>query len=82
MLFRKRLLFSKRKPRSAVTVALIACATFLALAVYGWDVPLSDLSSFLIITVGLLAAIIGAAFLMVILIKSIKRLMHRGDSDD
>lgn len=76
------MLFRKRKPRSAVTVALIACAAFLALAVYGWDVPLSDLSSFLIITVGLLAAIIGAAFLMVILIKSVKRLISRDDSDD
>ncbi len=74
------MLFRKRKPRSAVTVTLLASAAFLALAVYGWDVPVSELQSFLVILLGLLAVIVVAAFLMVALIKLFKFLFRGNGS--
>jgi hypothetical protein len=50
-------------------MSLIACAAFLALAVWGWGVSLSSLGQSLLIIVLILSVVIVAAGLLIALIK-------------
>jgi len=59
----------KRKPRSVGGMSLIACAAFLALAVWGWGVSWASLGQSLLIIVLIFAVIIVAAGLLIALIK-------------
>jgi len=59
----------KRKPRSAIGVALIACASFLALAVWGWGVPVASLGQSLLLLLLLLLVVIVAAGLLIAVLK-------------
>lgn len=71
--------FKKRKPRSSIVVTLFASAAFLAMAVYAWDVSINQLLGFLGMLLLLLVAVIAAAFICVVLIKLIGRVLHRSD---
>lgn len=50
---------SKRR-RSFVT-SVLACVAFIAAAVWSWDLPISDVLSYLVLMLIFLAVIIGAA---------------------
>lgn len=73
--------FKKRKPRSSIIVTLLASAAFLAMAVYAWDVSVSELMGFLGMLLVLLVALIVAAFICVAIIKLINR-VWRGSQRD
>ena len=69
------MLFSrKRKTRSAVTVALMASLAFMALAVWGWGMPLSKVGEFLWISLVLIVALMIAAVSVVAVIKLLQRI--------
>ena len=69
------MLFSKkRNTRSAVTIALMASLAFMALAVWGWGMPLSKVGEFLWISLVLIAGLMLAAVAVVATIKLLQRL--------
>ncbi|MGH1373463.1 MAG: hypothetical protein ACRBBW_15595 [Cellvibrionaceae bacterium] len=72
------MIFSKkRKPGSAIAVALLASAAFLALAIWGWGVPLSTVGQFFLISLVLIAGLMLAAIALVACIKFLQRLRQR-----
>ena len=72
------MLFSRgRKTRSAVTVALMASLAFMALAVWGWGMPLSKVGEFLWISLVLIAAVMVAAVGGVAVLKLLQRFRRR-----
>ncbi|GAB3106349.1 hypothetical protein G8770_07975 [Aestuariicella hydrocarbonica] len=66
----------KNKSRSAASVAVLASLAFLALAVWGWDVPLETLSQFFLISLVLILGLMVAAIGMVVLIKFVQKLRN------
>lgn len=72
------MLFSKnRKPRSTIAVAMLASLAFMALAVWGWGMPLETVGQFFLISVVLIAGLMIAAIVMVACLKFLQRLRHR-----
>ncbi len=65
-----------KKNRSFLSVALVASAAFIALAIYGWDLPVEKAANFLLITVVLLAAVIGSALAVVFVWHQLKKLFR------
>jgi len=69
-------LFSRKfklKRRSSVMAGVFAGLAFLALAVFGWDVPAQRVASYFVITLLFLALIvIGAALIALIMVLSRK----------
>jgi len=59
-------------------INMIACVSFLALAVYGWGLSLADLFYYFIICVICLAVLIGLAFGAGFVLR---KLMHRRNDD-
>lgn len=51
----------KIKKRSRFTASMVACGCFIALAIWGWDLPVSTALSFFLICLTALALIIGIA---------------------
>jgi hypothetical protein len=56
--------------------SLLACAAFLALALYGWGVTWEQMGAFFVVTLVLLGGLIGAAAITGWVIA---RLRHRDD---
>ncbi len=72
------MLFSKkRKSGSAIAVALMASLAFMALAIWGWGVPLATVGQFFLISLVLMIGLMLAAVLFVVLIKFLQRLRQR-----
>lgn len=72
----------KFKRRSRLMVSLIASAGFLALAVWGWDMPLSELLLFAALCIGFLLILVGAAALFGYLLSRRRaRQLAREDAD-
>ncbi len=72
------MIFSKnRKPRSAIAVALLASLAFMALAVWGWGMPLEKVGQFFLISMALIVCVMVAAIAAVALLKLLQRLRHR-----
>ncbi len=69
--------FRKRSTRSSITSTLLVGVGFLAAAVYGADVPISDLTHFLLILLILLAVIIFAAVIFLGLFKFVTYMLRR-----
>ena len=58
------MIFSRlKKQKSALGVSLLACLAFIALAVWGWDLPLEAAFSYLLISIVLMMAIMVMAFI-------------------
>jgi len=66
----------RSKNRAIMTVSLLACGAFVALAIFGWGLSLEKAASFLLITVILVGGLIGSAFLVVFLWHRIKQLFQ------
>ncbi|MAN51970.1 MULTISPECIES: hypothetical protein [Marinimicrobium] len=58
-------------------VSLLACAAFLALAVYGWGVSLQDLANTLWVAAVLLAGLIIAAAILGFVLFRVRRWRER-----
>ena len=72
------MLFSKkRKPGSAMAVALLASFAFMALAIWGWGVPLETVGQFFLISVVLIVGVMLAAIVLVACFKFLQRLRQR-----
>lgn len=71
------LFFKGRKARSAASVAILASLAFLALAVWGWGVPLETIGNFFLISTVLILGLMLAAVVMVMFIKLIQRFFRR-----
>ncbi|MAZ88069.1 MAG: hypothetical protein CL693_10510 [Cellvibrionaceae bacterium] len=72
------MIFSKnRKPKSAIAVALLASLAFMALAVWGWGMPLEKVGQFFLISMALIVCVMVAAITVVALLKLLQRLRHR-----
>ncbi len=69
--------FKKRTPRSATAVAILASLAFLALAVWGWEVPLATVGRYFVISLLLIGAVMLAAIVMVLLLRAVSKLRHR-----
>ncbi|WP_237068305.1 hypothetical protein [Microbulbifer guangxiensis] len=52
---------AKKSRRSFVT-SVLACAAFVAAAIWSWDLPVRDVLSYLVLLLVFLAVIIAAAF--------------------
>ncbi len=65
---------ANRKNRAILLVALMASAGFIALAIVGWDLSVDKALHFLVVTVILVAMLIGAALLVVSLWQLLKKL--------
>lgn len=62
-------------------VSLLACASFLVLAVYGWEVELKDVAIGFLVAAMLLAGLIVAAALLGYLLFKWRRFRERGRPD-
>lgn len=72
------MLFSKkRKPGSAMAVALLASFAFMALAIWGWGVPLKTVGQFFLISLVLIVGVMLAAIVLVACLKLLQRLRQR-----
>lgn len=54
-------------------INMLACASFLCLAVYGWGMPAADLLRYFFIMTGCLVVVIGTAVLAGYLLRKIMR---------
>lgn len=63
--------------RSVMTVAMVAGLAFIALAIYGWDLPVAKAGQFLLITLILVSVLVAAAFLAVWLWNTVKAFFNR-----
>ena len=66
--------------RSVVSISMIACAAFVALAVWGWGLPGAVVVQFLLLSLAGLAVIILAALAVVasiVLIRKLKKSLQR-----
>ena len=59
-----------------LAINMIACAAFLALAVYGWGLPVADLVRYFWILVACLMIVVGLAVLAGFILRKIS---HRHD---
>ncbi len=66
-----------RKNRSVVTTSLLAGGAFVALAVWGWDLPLSTVGQFLLISLVCLVAIILVAAVGVGTVVAVKKFFRQ-----
>mgnify|MGYP000686991247 CR=1 FL=1 len=55
---------TRKRARSVLPVTMLTCAAFVALAIYGWGLPLATAGKYLLITFVLLTVVIGAALLV------------------
>ncbi len=65
--------FRKRKPAAALSTAMLASLAFVALAIWGWNLPLSKAGEFLLIAVVLVVALVLLAAATVALLKFLQR---------
>jgi len=72
------MLIPKLFKRRGMMINMIACASFLALAVYGWGLSLEDLFYYFIICVICLVVLIGLAFGAGLILR---KLMHKKNDD-
>ena len=73
-LFAKKGSAANRRNRAIMSVGLMACIAFIALAIVGWDLPVAKALNFLLVTVILVGALIGTAWLVVFLWHQLKKL--------
>lgn len=66
---------AQRRNRAIMSVALMASAAFIALAIVGWDLPVSTAMEFLFIAVVLVGILIGAALLLVFIWHLLKKIL-------
>lgn len=71
-----------RKTHPSMAVALLASLAFIALAVWGWNLPLGTVFQFLLICLVLIVVLIAAAALLVFLFQLIKRWVASEKSDE
>ena len=67
----------RRKSRPAFGVAMVASLAFIALAIWGWNVPVDQVLSILFASVLLIGALVVAAALLVLLFRLLRRLLRR-----
>lgn len=67
------------KKRTRITASLLASACFVALAVWGWGLPLSSVLMFTLILLGFLAVIITLAAAVAWLITHFRSVSGKGD---
>ena len=60
-----------------MSASMLACAAFLALAVYGWGLSLKTVGVYLLSLLALLGVIVGLAFLSIFLLQHIKRVLKK-----
>lgn len=70
-----------RKSHPSMAVALFASLAFIALAVWGWHLPLEKVFQFLLICLVLVVVLIAAAALLMAVIQLVKRWIGRDKSD-
>ncbi|KUJ80193.1 hypothetical protein AWR36_014355 [Microbulbifer flavimaris] len=51
-----------KKIRRSFVTSVLACVAFVAAAIWSWDLPVSDVLSYLVLLLVFLAVIIAAAF--------------------
>ncbi|MBR9912646.1 MAG: hypothetical protein GYB33_20075 [Gammaproteobacteria bacterium] len=72
------MIFNKRRGmRSVMTTALLACLAFVALAIWGWKLPIAAALQYLVICLLMVVVLIAAAALVVGLFKFVQRLCRR-----
>lgn len=69
----------KLNKSARLKASLIACAGFLALAVWGWDLPVATLLMFLLISLAGLLIILALAALAALVLR---KLLHRQDREE
>ena len=70
------MLFSKaRSSRTTFGITMVACLAFVALAVWGWGLPLESVWNFFVVSLALIVLLMLAAVIMVVLIRLLKRLL-------
>ena len=74
MLFGKKLLAKGRQPAIRIGVTFLACLAFMALAVWGWGMPLASVWEFFLISLVLIVVLMAAAIVMVIFIRLLQKL--------
>lgn len=67
------------RSRSRLWLNLAASAAFIALAIYGWDLPVETAIVFLVICVGFLVAIIGLGLVAGWLLRRLRKDDGPGD---
>lgn len=67
----------KLNKSARLKASLIACAGFLVLAVWGWDLPVATLLMFLLISLGGLLIILALAALSAFILRKIMRRRDR-----
>lgn len=70
------------KPHSSMSVAVLASLAFIALAMWGWDLPGATVLNFLWICLALVTVVIAAAALVIAIIKLPHFLRKRKKSGD
>lgn len=64
------MIFKKgRQPHTSMSIALLASLAFIALAMWGWDLPAQTVLTFLWICLVLVLVVIAAAALLLAIIK-------------
>lgn len=66
----------KRSSRTVV-LSLVACLAFIAAAILAWDVPMADITNFLLLSFGLLVVLVISAALFIAVIKMLRRWLDR-----
>ncbi|GAA5525907.1 hypothetical protein Maes01_02480 [Microbulbifer aestuariivivens] len=51
-----------KKNRRSFAISVLACAAFVAAAIWSWDLPVADVLAYLALLLGFLLVIIAAAF--------------------
>ncbi|NIB43709.1 hypothetical protein HBA55_29155 [Pseudomaricurvus alkylphenolicus] len=67
----------KRKPATALSIAMLSSAAFIALAIYGWDLPTESALRFFWMSAIMVGGMMIAAVIMVLLIRLLRRLSSR-----
>ena len=73
MLFRRY-----RNQRSAFLATMLACLAFIALAVWGWTVPLTDVLLIGLMAIGMVLVLIAMAALFIVVFRWLSKLRERG----
>lgn len=69
-----------RSQRSAFLATMLACLSFIALAIWGWSVPVKDVLVTGVLVLVMVLLLIGCAALLIFIVKSLGRLF-RNDKD-
>lgn len=71
-------MFVGKRQKRTMFLSMLACVSFLALAVWSWGVPLDDIRQFLWLSLVLLTLLVVAAALLIAVLKFARWLLRRG----